>query len=539
MLSLAVLACLTAAYAYVWPSPQLDALEAMRWDQDGTTVGFATFFQPRDFFIFSTEENSPTGRANAPDWIRTVSYITSGSATKTKLGQAYHDMATHNVEDGTGGLDASIRFSEEQSRAQNAGDGFFNTLAVLVSFTSRYISLADLIAIGAITAIENCGGPEIAFRGGRIDSGEPNAPGVPEPQQDLSAHIASFARQGFTETEMIGLIACGHTFGGAQHAAFPDIVPELHDPTSKLDVAHFDSTFVDFDNNVATEYISGTTRNPLVVGLNDTTNSDKRIFASDGNATMLSFANSLDVFTSTCADLFARMLDTVPRGVELTDVIEPLPVKPDELSEVDPRRQNAEGGWQSAEDANHSVRLLWDDHLGGTHNVTLLIDSVSFAMGGRVSATRYFFNGTDPDEPFLLLDAAAGISSMRFTVDNKLENQGGIGFAMQDGVVFSNSSCLTSQDPIAGRFDIAVRNGLNPARVYLEHEEKDAVNRTFVVETKVTRPAQPVAANSAYSIWSINLTDESELYTIGSEVYGVKFSTPDLHSLSDFVPCTT
>jgi hypothetical protein len=27
-------------------------------------------------------------------------------------------MATHNVDDGTGGLDASIRFGEEQARAE-------------------------------------------------------------------------------------------------------------------------------------------------------------------------------------------------------------------------------------------------------------------------------------------------------------------------------------------------------------------------------------------------------------------------------------
>jgi hypothetical protein len=81
-------------------------------------------------------------------------------------------MATHNVEDGTGGLDASIRFQEEQSRPevccmqfwthpswnetfQNAGTGFFNTLAIFVSFTTRHLSLSDLIAIGAVTAIEN------------------------------------------------------------------------------------------------------------------------------------------------------------------------------------------------------------------------------------------------------------------------------------------------------------------------------------------------------------------------------------------------
>jgi hypothetical protein len=53
------------------------------------------------------------------------------------------------------------------------------------------------------------GGPEIAFRGGRVDATEPNAPGVPQPQESLDSHIASFARQGFTQTEMIGLVACG------------------------------------------------------------------------------------------------------------------------------------------------------------------------------------------------------------------------------------------------------------------------------------------------------------------------------------------
>jgi hypothetical protein len=57
--------------------------------------------------------------------------------------------------------------------------------------------------------IRASGGPEIPYRGGRVDALEPNAPGVPEPQQDLDAHIASFARQGFTKTEMIGLVACG------------------------------------------------------------------------------------------------------------------------------------------------------------------------------------------------------------------------------------------------------------------------------------------------------------------------------------------
>ncbi|KAJ7078004.1 hypothetical protein B0H15DRAFT_540137 [Mycena belliarum] len=138
LLLLTLFARLATSIAYIWPSPKLDALEAFRWDQDGTTVGFAAFFQPCEFNNFEKTETTPSGRANGPDWIRT----------------AYHGMATHNIEDGTGGLDASIRFPEELARGQNAGDGFANTLAFLTAFITRHISLADMIAIGSITAVE-------------------------------------------------------------------------------------------------------------------------------------------------------------------------------------------------------------------------------------------------------------------------------------------------------------------------------------------------------------------------------------------------
>jgi Na+/phosphate symporter len=77
--------------------------------------------------------------------------------------------------------------------------------------------------------------------------------------------------------------------------------------------------------------MSGHTNNPLVVGANVTTRSDARIFSSDGNATMKVFAQSPALFRSICASLVARMIDTVPRDVKLTEVIKPLPVKPDSL----------------------------------------------------------------------------------------------------------------------------------------------------------------------------------------------------------------
>ncbi|KAJ7657897.1 heme peroxidase, partial [Mycena polygramma] len=419
-------------------SPQLDELEGMRFEQP-----LAGFVFPCDFFIEGGV--GPSERSNAADWIRT----------------AYHDMATHNATDGTGGLDGSIRFSEELARPEDPGDGFENTLTFVGAQSNRYVSVADMIALGAAIAIENCGGPEIAFRGGRVDALEPNAPGVPEPQDALASHVASFARQGFTQTEMIGLVACGHTFGGVQHDTFPDIVPELNDPNNAKSVAHFDSTFANFDNTIASEYISGTTQNPLVVGLNDTTNSDKRIFGSDGNATMRSFADSPELFSSACAQLFARMIDTVPSGVELTEVITPLPVKPIITGFVlDGDTIQLSGRvrlWNMTNDPIWTVRLLWDDHVGGEHNITLPANGQISTSGGRNTAGLYEFSALDDLDTPLSLNATAGITAMRFVVDGTPEDQGGVGFALQDSVVLSASSCLNfTGSGITGRMDIAV-----------------------------------------------------------------------------------
>jgi hypothetical protein len=68
---------LSTASAYTWPSPQLDALEAARFDQFGinaaSTLTFAGFIQPCDRFF-----SSDTGRSDAADWIRTVRILPGG-----------------------------------------------------------------------------------------------------------------------------------------------------------------------------------------------------------------------------------------------------------------------------------------------------------------------------------------------------------------------------------------------------------------------------------------------------------------------------
>ncbi|KAJ6570256.1 hypothetical protein DFH09DRAFT_1362885 [Mycena vulgaris] len=146
------------------------------------------------------------------------------------------------------------------------------------------------------------------------------------------------------------------------------------------------------------------------------------------------------------------MIDTAPRGVQLTEVITPLPVKPSGLQlTLDDDTLKFLGEvrfWNMTKDAGSQGSPC-----------RLRAAGVSSVAAGRYSAAWYAFNATE-DIPFLSLNRTAGITNMRFT----------------DGVVFS-TSCVTSQDHFAGRFDVAVRNGLNPTRVYLEQELRDNVKK--------------------------------------------------------------
>lgn len=120
------------------------------------------------------------------------------------------------------------------------------------------------------------------------------------------------------------MVACGHTMGGVHGKTFPEITEN----NTESNVVHFDSTESKFYSTVATEYLDGTTQNPLVVAHNDTLNSDKRIFGADNNVTMKALASDPKTFQSMCADIFERMIDTVPSTVTLTEPLEPIPLKP-------------------------------------------------------------------------------------------------------------------------------------------------------------------------------------------------------------------
>lgn len=81
----------------------------------------------------------------------------------------------------------------------------------------------------------------------------------------------------------------------------------------------------------ATQFVSNSTQNPLAFGHNETTRSDFRIFNADGGELIRKMAESQQFFWDTCNTLLERMLNTVPKDVQLTDVIQPIPIRPNNL----------------------------------------------------------------------------------------------------------------------------------------------------------------------------------------------------------------
>uniref|UniRef100_L2FB44 Peroxidase n=1 Tax=Colletotrichum fructicola (strain Nara gc5) TaxID=1213859 RepID=L2FB44_COLFN len=215
-------------------------------------------------------------------------------------------MSTFDAATGTGGLDASLMF--ELERPENIGSAFNNTFAAMWDFLTPRSSVSDLLALSVVAAAAACDGPKIPFRAGRIDATEAGPAGVPKPEDDLESTRQTFKRAGFNDEDMITMVACGHSLGNIHSVDFPEMVAG---ETSEENIAHFDTSPTNFDNAVVTEYLENETANPLVVGVNDTMNSDKRIFGSDGNATMSSLSDPV-TFKSKCTRIFERMIDTVP-----------------------------------------------------------------------------------------------------------------------------------------------------------------------------------------------------------------------------------
>lgn len=402
-----------------------------------------------------SNEASGPGRQNAAEWLRI----------------GFHDMSTANTYFGTGGLDGSLQF--ELTSSENTGPGHATTLAFLGKYLSAQSSIADLIAAGVYASVRSCGGPVVPVRAGRVDATAAGDPGVPQPQNSIGIFTNQFDRMGFTVPEMIQVTACGHTLGGVHSEEFPDLVPDGSTPNGE---GGLDSTVAAFDNKVVTEYLDGTTENPLVVGpsVAGGKNSDFKVFNADSNATMTTLSDAT-VFQSTCKTVLQKMIDTVPSGVVLTDPVTPYAVKPYNLQltlDTDGTTMLLSGYIRVRTTelpiaSIVSVTLTYKDREGGNDCGSCATTSTTHETGAGFDDTFAFFPISAD------IDTVTGISSFTITVtlddettqefDNNAES-----YPISDAVALQEpQSCLT---PTTGSLTVSavVRNDRTSLPVSLE-----------------------------------------------------------------------
>ncbi|KAF6763410.1 heme peroxidase [Ephemerocybe angulata] len=481
-----------------WPDYRSNELESL-WLEGGAEVGWPAILREDTTrfsnFIFQCKQKpfSAPGESTAAQWVRV----------------AYHDMATHNVnDDGLGGLDRSILY--ELDRPENVGNAFPLSLEELSQLT-RYVSGADVIALGVVHSVVERGGPLIPFRGGRIDATEAGPAGVPEPTQTLEEHTEKFRKQGFNKTEMIELVACGHTLGGVTAGDFPDIIDNT---TAVKPVSEFDTTRT-FDNAVVLEYLKDTTNNLLVIHPNATVVSDKRIFGSDGNKTMETLADE-DTFQARCRDLFERMINTVPKSVELTDVFEPIKAKVGRSFLT----------FNQTLGLHTEIRFLTTNDNRKDPQVT---ETQNGALAARLghTPTHYWFNPT--------IDANTSISKFWFEVDEgnggqaDIYDNGGAGFQIaQDKVIWARDLSFHGQGfpDFIWSFTMAIRNDAGTigqvsasVETFLRNNKLNFIKSTATLERDTTVPA--VAGFDFYTFHGTEKIDDRIYFdvtaTIGEE----------------------
>ncbi|RYP50690.1 hypothetical protein DL768_003834 [Monosporascus sp. mg162] len=486
-----------------WPSP-IDELEEIMYQVRG--------YRSRQFggtVMPCSNEASGPGRLAAAEWVRT----------------AFHDMAATTIDTRTnvraGGLDASIQY--ELGNLENAGPAFLTTLRFMQDFYTSRSSMADLIALGTHFAVRSCGGPAVPVRAGRVDAGIAGPLGnIPMPQNSAFTFENQFARMGFSRAEMIQVVACGHTLGSVHAAEFPQIVPVGSAPPN--DEVPMDSTPAAFDNRIVTEYISGNTTNPLVVGpsVRATRHSDFKVFNSDQNVTVRAMASPAE-FSSTCQRVLQKMIDTVPSSVALSDPIQPYFVKPVNMQLT----LNAGASTMRlsglirvrttglAGDSVSSVAVTFKDRNGGNSCGSAGCTFTASLLGAS--------NGFDDTFVWFPIDrtipAATGISSFTLTLNmasgtTQTVDNNGNSYPLQDAILIQKpQSCVLSSIGLIS-VTAAVRNDRNslPVNMLLSYKEPTGIANLPVPNLRtVTVPMTRGNCVGAYTFYNVQYTVPGDL----------------------------
>lgn len=467
-----------------WPASTDDLEDILLLNSGYRARGFATAVTP-------CSAGAGPGRIAAAEWLRT----------------AFHDLATGNTFTGVGGLDGSLMF--ELSSGENIGSAFQTTLTTYEPFFSSRTSLADVIAAGVYTATRSCGGPIIPVRGGRKDATEAGPIGVPLPGNSAGTFKNQFLRFGYNATEMISFVACGHTIGGVHSANFPDIVAP---GTAPNDFAVMDSTPTLFDNKIATEFVDKTTKDPLAVNnpKKPLLNADMVVFTSDSNNATIKSLTDAAAFTSTCKSMFQRMIEIVPAGVTLTDIITPYEVKP-----YDVQLTLLDGGAQ--------LRLTGDIRIRTTQRTGSPIAQVQLVYKDRTGAavstpigTTYKGDAQGFDDTFSFfnfdtkLSADTSISSFNVIVtisggNTETWNNNGNGFKVDDSIIYqAPQSCLDG----SGKLTViaAARNGASSPQLSVVVRNPRAASGPIPALSTTTAPMATQSAIGAYQLYSASYT---------------------------------
>lgn len=497
--------------APTWPA-STDELEDLLYINSGYRArGFA-------LPVIPCSKGEAADRNSAAEWIRT----------------AFHDMASASVNDGTGGIDGSILFELENS--EHKGAAFRNTLTRYAPYFSSRTSLADLIAAGVYSATRSCGGPSVPVRGGRVDAVEEGPNGqVPDASNAIGIFRNQFNRMGFAgvdNTEMIQLVACGHTLGGVHAAEQPLIINSGQFPNN---YAHFDTSVAAFDNKIATEFYSGNTKNPMVFGKSYREDgrgrdSDRRVYGSDNNRTVIAMTDP-QTFNSMCKAVFQKMIDTVPKGVTLTDPITAYDIKPYDL-QLTVLEGGATLGFtgeirvKTVPGLVSKVRLIFKDRSGTASSVPIETTQKGTSSGFDDSFTFYSFSTHLSAETsisaFNVVVTTSGGSST-FTNNDK-------GYAVNDKVIFQYpQSCADGSGQLM--VVAAVRGDDTPTvKVTARVPRPDDVPVPELSTTTVAM-ASPTAVGR-YKLYSADLSGLSAYAAVFGILAGS--SSDDYKSISNF-----
>ncbi|OQU99621.1 hypothetical protein CLAIMM_05231 [Cladophialophora immunda] len=445
---------------------------------------------------------------------------------------AFHDMAPHDASTGVGGVDASIGFELDSSiYPTNTGIAFNNTMHFYSQFFNSRAPMADLVNVGLYQAVRACGGPIVPVRAGRVDATGPGPVGVPQPTDPMPQMIGEFRRMGFSPEEMVAMVACGHSIGGVHSAEHPDIVPPYSTP---LGVQDLDSTNATFDNAVVTEYLDGTTKNPLVVGANPAAYSDGRIFGLNNRRTVSALADP-NAYAGACSGILAKMVNTVPAGVQLSDVIAPYELKPASLQlNVAADGQNLQFTGELRIHTNglpsssiSSVQLVYKDRTGAANDAyTIAASALGDANGFDDTFTFYGFEGTIP--------AQTSISSFTVVVSltsgsTQTFDNNGQGYPVSDSIFAQTSYSSLAATDGSGNQQLTVfaaaRNGetYDPVTLSVDLINPITYNNLPTVSS-VPTPMTSVCAGQYYTFYSA---------TFGVPAAGANFTKYDVTASSN------